>query len=124
VARIPPRGIAESAFYFEYELHRTLGLSPFEVLFGVRPQLPLRVVLDSSLTFVEPADKRGEEEIASDLRDLEGCEPLIYTIPLKDICDPDSWLSWKECRFCPPIRENQATTSFVKIVILMGEVLE
>ena len=26
-------------------------------------------------------------------------------VPLQDPRDSDSWLSWAECRFCPPIRE-------------------
>jgi len=25
--------------------------------------------------------------------------------PLQERSNPDSWLSWKECRFCPPVRD-------------------
>jgi len=64
---------------------RTLGLSPFEVLYGVHPRLPLRAVLESPHSFAV-SNAQGEGSAEADFQALwSGDEPLEYSQRVLDV---------------------------------------
>jgi len=64
---------------------RTLGVSPFEVLFGVHPRLPLRALLESPHSFTV-LDSQGEVSAEAEFQALwSGDEPLEYSQRVSEV---------------------------------------
>lgn len=81
--------VKPTEFILNTSYSRTLGVSPFEVLFGVRPRLPLRVILDMPTVFVDSSVEQGEDSVSPDsnvsLNIWEGGEPLVYSHYVLDV---------------------------------------